>query len=510
MPSVTKRVAESSTAKRQPAKSAGSKPSRKRAGNGSRLTNATVVVITTVIVLICLVWIFGFRFYAVSSNSMAPTLEGSEDNRDRIVCWMLPGLYRQPRRWEVVIFHTPETAKSQEFAPGMRTGEEQGITIKRLVGLPGERLAIAAGDVWTRPLGGGEFVRQSKPEDVQRNVWISVYDEDFSDVALDEFHTFWQLSGHGVLSMRRGGGQLDMTAGSSIRYKPLSRNVNAALPELPGIPDRYVLPQEALFLCRNCDKPFQGFIRNQKIQGRCPHCDTLNYEDSVAFYGFRSGLPDIGEYSAGDVLEGDTESIRDHPYYFVPDLRVTLQFKPESAASMCEVILSADQDNTTLTIGPQGAAIDGAEISGVSLPAVGTWTEVEFHRADGYVRVYLNGSSEPAYSRMHGTSRKPDADSENRTNGVAVAASGGDMAIRSLAIDRDIHYFSGHRKAVLNYMGRIGADGEIDVPPGAFLPLGDNTTVSFDGRSWGPVNESLLMGTGLAIWKPENRRRLIR
>lgn len=490
-----------------------SRPGRRKSRflrpSNNRLVNIATAAITTIIVLVSAFWIAGFRFYVVSSTSMAPTLEGSTGRRDRILCWMLPGLYRQPRRWEVVIFHTPSTAKSQEMLDGVSTPEEMGITIKRLIGLPGERLALANGDIWAKPPNGGAFIRQSKPEVTQRAMWISVYDEDFSDVTLDEFCTFWRASDSDGLSVRRGGGLLRMAAGSSIRYKPLSRNVNAVLPELPGIPDRYVLPQDVQYLCSKCGKSFPGFIRNQKIQERCPNCDTLNYEGSVSVYGFRSGLPDIGEYSAGDVIEGDADHFRDHPYYFVSDLRTTLEFNPETATSKCEITLHDDEGEVRLSIGPGGAALNNVPLSEVSLPAVGVWTTVEFHRADGHIRVYLNGSTTPAYNRPHGPQRKPDAEYHNRTSGVAVGAGGGSVAIRSLAIDRDVYYFSGYSKAVLNYMGRIGPDGEIDIPAGTFFPLGDNTTVSFDGRSWGPIEEKLLMGTSVAIWQPKSRRRFI-
>ncbi len=67
-------------------------------------------------------------------------------------------LVRDPERWDVVVFRFLD-------------GERRPLNyIKRLAGLPGERLEIRRGDVWI----DGKIA--TKPDAVQEAVWIPVYD----------------------------------------------------------------------------------------------------------------------------------------------------------------------------------------------------------------------------------------------------------------------------------------------------------------------------------------------
>lgn len=483
---------------------------RRRPKRRRSVLNAVAVAITAAIVLACAVWIYGVRIYDVSSNSMAPTFLGIGEDRDRILCWMLSRHYRSPERWEPIVFHTPAKSESQTLFRGFSTAGEKGVTIKRLVGLPGEELAIAGGDIWTRPLVGGDFVRQVKPEKLQRQLWIGVYDENFSDVSLEEFLFFWHPDERDGLSISPEDG-LRMAGGSGIRYIPRSRNTGNTAPELPGIPDRYVLPQEIIFLCTRpeCGHSYGAHIDNQKIQARCPVCGKMNFEDSVDFYGFRAGIPETGEYSPGLIKQLDEMGHRDGTYNFVSDLRVVLEIKLESAGSVCGVTLSDDNSPVVLAVGTGGVSIEGRGVPGVSGLPAGEWARVEFHRADGRVRLYMHGGEVAVYDELYGSQMKPDVDFGNVGSGVGIYATGGGVRVRVIGIDRDIHYYSGHKMAIMNYFAAMDNNGSIVVPEGSFFPLGDNTTVSLDGRSWGAIDESLLMGTAAAIWRPASRRRLL-
>jgi signal peptidase I len=66
----------------------------------------------------------------VSGSSMEPTLV----DQKRLLVDRTAFTFRLPRRWEVVVFHSPEDAKT--------------LCVKRVVGLPGETVAIRDGDVW--------------------------------------------------------------------------------------------------------------------------------------------------------------------------------------------------------------------------------------------------------------------------------------------------------------------------------------------------------------------------
>lgn len=96
---------------------------------------------------------------------------------DRILVDKFSYHLKQPSRWDVVVFKAP---KGQPIGgePAPRTN-----FIKRLVGLPGERVALLDGNIYVAPAGTEDFViaRKTDPqanlhwEKVQRSVWQPVY-----------------------------------------------------------------------------------------------------------------------------------------------------------------------------------------------------------------------------------------------------------------------------------------------------------------------------------------------
>ena len=59
--------------------------------------------------------------------------------------------------------------------------------------------------------------------------------------------------------------------------------------------------------------------------------------------------------------------------------------------------------------------------------------------------------------------------------------------------------------------GTYGREGQVlEVPPGEFYVLGDNSSFSQDSRFWGFVPERLVIGRAVCIWWPLNRIQLLR
>lgn len=84
---------------------------------------------------------------------------------DRILVLKYVYAISQPQRWDVVVFKNPEN-------PDVNY-------IKRLVGLPGERILIAGGDVYVREEADEPWRIARKPPDVQRAVWQPIYHSDY-------------------------------------------------------------------------------------------------------------------------------------------------------------------------------------------------------------------------------------------------------------------------------------------------------------------------------------------
>ena len=103
---------------------------------------------------------------APNSIKNAPVFRG-----DRILVNKFPFEFRDPRRWDVVVFKYPEEPKTNY--------------IKRLVGLPNEILTIRQGDLYRSEPGDGEtrVLRKADPNK-QREIQILVHDNDFPETSL--------------------------------------------------------------------------------------------------------------------------------------------------------------------------------------------------------------------------------------------------------------------------------------------------------------------------------------
>jgi len=87
---------------------------------------------------------------------------------DRILVLKYLYLFQQPRRWDVVVFKSPDDPQYQQNF------------IKRLIGKPGESVMILDGDIY---IGKGEdmtgYEIQTKPRYVQEALWRNIYDNDY-------------------------------------------------------------------------------------------------------------------------------------------------------------------------------------------------------------------------------------------------------------------------------------------------------------------------------------------
>jgi len=92
-------------------------------------------------------------------------LRASVDNGDRIL--VLKCLYQiaNPKRWDVIVFKNPMNPRENY--------------IKRLIGLPGEKIEIVDGDIYIN----NTIAR--KPPMVQKEQWMPIYDNDYQPVNPD-------------------------------------------------------------------------------------------------------------------------------------------------------------------------------------------------------------------------------------------------------------------------------------------------------------------------------------
>ncbi|MEO6710864.1 MAG: signal peptidase I [Planctomycetota bacterium] len=102
---------------------------------------------------------FVLEAYKIPTGSMQPTLMGNDETGifDRVLVDKLSFHFRDPQRFEVATFKYP-LDRSKNF-------------IKRIVGMPGEQLWIAHGDLWSRKDEREPWKILHRPRPVQRETW---------------------------------------------------------------------------------------------------------------------------------------------------------------------------------------------------------------------------------------------------------------------------------------------------------------------------------------------------
>jgi signal peptidase I len=115
--------------------------------------------------------------YRIPSSSMEPTLHcaqpatgceakgGLLHGSDRVLANRLVYHFRDPRRGEIIVFHTPPEAK-------LRCGSG-GVFVKRLIGLPGEHLSERNGFVYVNGKRLAEpYIHADRRDQEQPRSWF--------------------------------------------------------------------------------------------------------------------------------------------------------------------------------------------------------------------------------------------------------------------------------------------------------------------------------------------------
>lgn len=117
-----------------------------------------------ILAAVLLKW-FCLEAYQIPTSSMQPTLMGSSEAgvNDRILVDKILPTFRDPQRWDITVFQYP-LQKNQNY-------------VKRLVGMPGDRLHIAGGNLYLVETRDGKnvYTPLRKPDDLQEAMWKNVY-----------------------------------------------------------------------------------------------------------------------------------------------------------------------------------------------------------------------------------------------------------------------------------------------------------------------------------------------
>jgi signal peptidase I len=481
-------------------------------------SGAAKQLLPLIVIVVVVKW-FLADVYSIPSGSMEPTLHGREYSGDRIFCTKLDYYWRQPRRWEVFVFKFPYE-ESRKYTSENTASYQGEYFIKRCVGLPGEEIFMARGDLYSRR-GNETPKRQVKDDATQRGIWLPVSRQDFlDDINSDDERGAWQLSAN--LDEAKQTGILKETA----TFRPQTR-----LGDLPGVPDRYVRRQFITYQCPRCDREQRATITFPQFAATCANCGKFLRENDVVYYDFRVDYParDMGRLQTlADI--GDPTMSRQTDWHYVPDLRLRTQTIFQGVGGAVELRLTNDLDEAVLSVQMSGAGagiakllINGDEYGAEELPLKsapsfsdfgGTMTaaekaqlraaanEIEFYLCDGEYRAFVNGK--PIFNaapRGHDLTDLPPATASGASFSTITATQADNApagaSVLEVALDRDIYYF-------LPSLRRSFAVAER-----SYMGVGDNCPSSNDSRNWGPVPEKNLVGVARAVWWPLDALRLI-
>jgi len=136
-----------------------------------RIITENIECLAIAIVMALMLKFFLIEAYKIPTGSMQPTIMGNEDRGlfDRVLVNKFIYLFSEPKRWDVIVFKYP-LDQSKNY-------------IKRLIGLPREKVGIADGDIYIN----GNIER--KPEVAIKTVLKEIYPKSNYGETLKDFFT---------------------------------------------------------------------------------------------------------------------------------------------------------------------------------------------------------------------------------------------------------------------------------------------------------------------------------
>lgn len=363
---------------------------------------------------------------------------------DRILVQKYIYCLTQPRRWDVLVFKAPHT-------PSVNY-------IKRLVGLPQERLWIIEGNIYVQPLDDhtdGLWHIARKPAHVQRAVWQPVYDSSYDP--------------------------LDKGRASPGRAQfPWSQPWVAANPRSWRMDDRH------------------GFHHDGSDSGE------IRFDFRRAVLLPRPGLYGYNQFKHGALGTLAIDPIEDVRIAasFLPDgpgLGITLTITarlnhPEGLPMQLIGRVDAQGKGTLRILDPRtGQSTQPIEPIHIGPFAPGRARQVELWYADQEASLWVDGQRVLNWPFDLPIQTVKSRQGPTTTPSVAIAVEGTPVTLMRASVDRDLYYTStnpsGERARGALTKNHGNAKGQpVELHADQFFCCGDNSPLSQDSRFWTGVD----------------------
>jgi signal peptidase I len=364
----------------------------------------------------------------------------------------------KPQRWDVIVF---------EF-------DQWKNYIKRLIGLPGERIDVWDGDLYV----DGKIER--KPPRVQQALWTKISDSDVAERGLNPVAAWAEAT-----PRERSSAPVSKSTQWNSTLKRWSVNAlgDAAILRYQRRFDNYYsynLLSEHLTGTRGCPENVQ--VGDKKV----------SFTAKIAGKGqsLPGASPARPSWIGAEIREGD----------FTFQLRIPIGSASETSPATL-VRLATDTGSFPSPV--RAPHESGLQASKALAVPIGAAARIELEDLDDKIAARLDGEEILAIeytSLPPGASPQncPDPPSESRDPGahyVYIIASNLQVEIESIQVYRDMYYISRAGQSMWWGPG-------IQLAEGQYFAMGDNAPSSSDGRYWGYIPEQNLMGKALLVFWP--------
>jgi signal peptidase I len=401
---------------------------------------------------------------------------------DRILVLKYLYLLHPPTRWDVVVFKSPDTPQTTHY---------QQNFIKRLVGLPGEKLMVLDGEIYTSDASGPDTWQIcKKTESAQEALWRLVYDNDFYPRPVERVPKFtqpWQLV---------AGSKWDLGDGP-----PAARTFH-----------------------------FDNATGSGRLQFKGDANSTTQTLTDFLVYDANNNVPGMMRHPNSVTGSNDDENAN-----AVSDLKLAAQYTRNSGTGPLRLILSKfeDVDHTfTAELSPTGVRLIHRTSAGLEDTKERSFADlgisgdkpifIEFVNSDYRVTLRLNGKAVFApldYApNIDWLMSQWLARRRGRSGEAAIEADSQSCSITHLSLWRMVYYTNRRGSSDL-YSATPGNPAVLG--PHEFFVMGDNTLISEDARYWtapiqlphegldvraGRVPEQFLLGKAVFVYWPAGFR----
>jgi signal peptidase I len=415
-----------------------------------------------------------------------------ENEGDQLMVHKHAYQFRDPRRWEVIVFHNP--------------ADPLQAYVKRVVGLPGETVRIVDGDVYI----GNEI--QRKPLEAQRGIGILVDDHSRQpDESADpEWRPRW------VPERDHNGWN---NTSPAIQFEPSAENAEATSGRFNWIDFRHwvrsgghhvsTVPLEN-WPNELGHPPGPGLALSVTAGGLS--CTGVLSDDEVRRWSamtsdkvFHAALDQLAELSHEAPIVDDygyNRHVDGASSFVVRDLMVSLDAEPQDHAGVMAIEIDdgrktfraeIDFDENTARL-----LCDGQEVAGAvsfEVPKEKPAIHLEFSVMDRQCLLGINGT--PLFPAFTYEGNGRDAAAPRRP--IRIGARAGAFTVSQLQVTRDVYYTP---KSEPREPKTLGED--------EFFVLGDNSPVSIDSRCWDDpaVHRGDLVGRPFVVHLPSRQARV--